>query len=61
MPKCPNEKHGYDYNCSLPECYECSDPDCDEWINENTLDWEIHHHYGCGCEDCMLYYYLYLK
>ena len=59
---CSKEKHGYEHNCSEPMCYLCPDPEgCDDEHNENTLDWEQPHHYGCPCDDCMLYCQRYLK
>lgn len=59
---CPNKEHGYDHGCQFEECYEVHDIENEEeMINENTLDWEVPHKYGCPCDDCMLYYYRELK
>lgn len=49
-----------------PDIKVCSDPDnCDEEHNEITGwdsgDPDRMHHYGCECDECMLYVYLHLK
>lgn len=49
----------------LPVILQCSDPEnCG--LDHNEIDhWETdidqRHHYGCECQDCMLFYYLKLK
>lgn len=41
------------------EPFLCTDPDnCNE---EHNLCGNEDHHYGCGCDVCMRYYYLKLK